>query len=71
MTRPDRACRRLAPGLPESAVRRIVGQADGIPLYAVETFRMLLDSGRLEPVEGGFQATGPLEKLDIPPTSTP
>ena len=58
----------MAPGLPESAVRRIVGQADGIPLYAVETFRMLLDSGRFEAVEGGFRMTGPLEKLDIPPT---
>ncbi len=58
----------MAPGLPDTAVRRIVGQADGIPLYAVETFRMLLDSGRLEAVDGGFRATGPLEKLDIPPT---
>ena len=58
----------MAPGLPEAAVRRIVGQADGIPLYAVETFRMLLDSGRLEAVEGGFRATGSLDKLDIPPT---
>ncbi|MET1232774.1 MAG: hypothetical protein ABWY52_08000, partial [Candidatus Limnocylindrales bacterium] len=38
------------------------------PLYAVETFRMLLDSGRLEAVEGGFRATGSLDKLDIPPT---
>ncbi len=58
----------MAPGLPEAAMRRIVNQADGIPLYAVETFRMLLDSGRLEAVEGGFQATGSLDKLDIPAT---
>ena len=58
----------MAPGLPEVAVQRIVSQADGIPLYAVETFRMLLDSGRLEVVEGGFRATGSLDKLDIPPT---
>ncbi|MET1232675.1 MAG: adenylate/guanylate cyclase domain-containing protein, partial [Candidatus Limnocylindrales bacterium] len=58
----------MAPGLPDAAVRRIVGQADGIPLYAVETFRMLLDSGRLEAVEGGIRATGSLDKLDIPPT---
>jgi tetratricopeptide (TPR) repeat protein len=58
----------MAPGLPEAAVRRVVSQADGIPLYAVETFRMLLDSGRLEVVEGGFRATGSLDKLDIPPT---
>ena len=37
----------LVPGLPESAVRAIVARADGIPLYAVETVRMLLAEGRL------------------------
>jgi class 3 adenylate cyclase/tetratricopeptide (TPR) repeat protein len=58
----------MAPGLPESAVRRIVEQADGVPLYAVETFRMLVDSGRLEATEGGFRPTGSLERLEIPAT---
>ena len=38
----------LVPGLPEAAVRPIVARADGIPLYAVETVRMLLAEGRLE-----------------------
>ena len=37
----------LVPGLPEAAVRAIVARADGIPLYAVETVRMLLAEGRL------------------------
>jgi len=32
----------LVPGLPEPAIRAIVSRADGIPLYAVETVRMLL-----------------------------
>jgi hypothetical protein len=58
----------MAPGLPDAAARRIVRQADGIPLYAVETFRMLLDSGRLEAIDGGFSPTGPLDRLEIPPT---
>ena len=31
----------LVPGLPEAAVQAIVARADGIPLYAVETVRML------------------------------
>ena len=35
----------LVPGLPESAVAAIVARADGIPLYAVETVRMLLAEG--------------------------
>ena len=43
----------LAPGLPEPAVRSIVARADGIPLYAVETVRMLVADGRLVEREGG------------------
>ena len=35
----------LVPGLPEAAVRAIVARADGIPLYAVETVRMLAGRG--------------------------
>ena len=37
----------LVPGLPEPAVRAIVARAEGIPLYAVETVRMLVAEGRL------------------------
>ncbi|MFI5254966.1 MAG: adenylate/guanylate cyclase domain-containing protein [Candidatus Limnocylindrales bacterium] len=58
----------MAPGLPDLVVRRIVEQADGVPLYAVETFRMLVDSGRLEAVEGGYRPSGSLERLEIPAT---
>jgi class 3 adenylate cyclase/tetratricopeptide (TPR) repeat protein len=35
-------------GLPEDAVERLVERAEGIPLYAVETVRMLADRGYLE-----------------------
>ena len=38
----------LVPDLPEAAARSIVQRADGIPLYAVETIRMLVADGRLE-----------------------
>ena len=37
----------LVPGLPQAARDAIVERADGIPLYAVETVRMLLAQGRL------------------------
>ena len=37
----------LVPGLPSPAMERIVARADGVPLYAVETVRMLLAQGRL------------------------
>ena len=36
----------LVPGLPAQAAAAIVARADGIPLYAVETVRMLLAQGR-------------------------
>jgi len=33
----------LVPGLPETLARRICARAEGVPLYAIETVRMLLD----------------------------
>ena len=44
------------PGLPAAALRSIVQRAEGIPLYAVETVRMLLDRELL--VADGRPATG-------------
>jgi class 3 adenylate cyclase/tetratricopeptide (TPR) repeat protein len=59
----------LAPGLPEAAVRSIVTRAEGIPLYAVETIRMLVADGRLiERPEGGYEPAGELGELAIPAT---
>ena len=56
----------LAPGLPDGAVERILERAEGIPLYAVETVRMLLADGRLA-VEGGVaRPTGDLTELSVP-----
>jgi len=64
----DALLRGLVPGLPDEAAGRIRERADGIPLYAVETVRMLLDRGLLEPGEGGYRATGDLSALDVPET---
>lgn len=62
---------RLIPGLSEGAVRSIVGRAEGIPLYAVETVRMLLAEGRLEATGSGTYAPlGDLTTLAIPETLT-
>ena len=41
----------LVPGLPDELRERILERAEGVPLYAVETVRMLLDRGLL--VRGG------------------
>ncbi|HEY7941086.1 MAG TPA: adenylate/guanylate cyclase domain-containing protein, partial [Candidatus Limnocylindrales bacterium] len=58
----------LVPGLPETAADAIVARADGIPLYAVETVRMLLARGLLAVVDGTYRPTGDLTKLDVPET---
>ena len=43
----DRAARRAGPGLPDAARAADPGPRRGVPLYAVETVRMLLDRGLL------------------------
>ncbi|HUQ43080.1 MAG TPA: adenylate/guanylate cyclase domain-containing protein [Candidatus Limnocylindria bacterium] len=76
---PDSAMRELldgvAPGLPAGMVTRILGRADGIPLYAVETIRMLAAKGllverggRLEPAPGAAGAELARADLEVPPT---
>jgi len=60
----------LVPGLPATAVDSIVARADGVPLYAVETVRMLLAQGRLVLDGGAFRPTGTLDDLAVPETLT-
>ena len=57
----------LVPGLPDTAIGTILGRADGIPLYAVETIRMLVADGRLvaDP-DGRYRPVGDLGSLDVP-----
>jgi len=58
----------FVPGLPRSAVDAILGRADGIPLYAVETVRALVADGRLEVSDGAYRPIGDLDRLTIPET---
>jgi class 3 adenylate cyclase/tetratricopeptide (TPR) repeat protein len=58
----------LVPGLPPEQMRRIVDRAEGVPLYAVETLRMLLDRGVLEAEGSHFALRGELPELTIPET---
>jgi class 3 adenylate cyclase/tetratricopeptide (TPR) repeat protein len=64
----DELLRGLVPGLPDETRARIREQAGGIPLYAVETVRMLLDRGLLEPAGSEYRLTGPVETLAVPET---
>ena len=58
----------LVDGLPSEARRRIVAQAEGIPLYALETVRALADRGVLVPDAGRLKAGGDLGEIEVPAT---
>jgi len=58
----------IAPGLPEQAVRGIVDRAEGVPLYAVETIRMLIDRGALVADGEQLALAGDLPPLEVPET---
>src|SRR5207237_4613745 len=58
----------LAPGLPPELRGRILDRAEGVPLYAVETVRMLIDRGLLVREENEYRPTGPVTDFDVPET---
>jgi class 3 adenylate cyclase/tetratricopeptide (TPR) repeat protein len=58
----------LVPGLPDELARRILARAEGVPLYAVETVRMLLDRGLLRQEGARYAVTGDVGDLDVPET---
>jgi class 3 adenylate cyclase len=60
--------RGLVPGLPEQASLAIIGRAEGIPLYAVETLRMLIDRGALQPDGDRYRLATQLPELIVPET---
>ena len=69
---PDEAMRELleglVPGLPEELAAQVRARAEGMPLYAVETVRMLLDRGLLTQEGSRYQVAGDVGELDVPET---
>ena len=53
----------LVPGMPQAARAKITAQAQGIPLFAVETVRSLVDRDVVQPVEGVYRLTGEVGQL--------
>jgi predicted ATPase/class 3 adenylate cyclase len=58
----------LVPGLPPELREQILARAEGVPLYAVETVRMLLDRGLLIQEGSVYRPVGPIETLEVPET---
>ena len=69
---PERAMRDLlaglVPGLPEELATRVLARAEGVPLYAMETVRMLFDRGLLVERDGAYAVAGEVGTLDVPET---
>jgi class 3 adenylate cyclase len=58
----------LVPGLPDEIRAQVLARAEGVPLYAVETVRMLIDRGALVQEGDVYRPVGPIESLDVPET---
>jgi class 3 adenylate cyclase/tetratricopeptide (TPR) repeat protein len=58
----------LVPGLPPDAREQILARAEGVPLYAVETIRMLLDRGLLVQEGPVYSPVGEIGSLEVPET---
>ena len=56
----------LVPGMPPGARSKVTGQAQGIPLFAVETVRALIDQDIVQPIEGVYRLTGDVGELAVP-----
>ena len=58
----------LVPGLPDDLCTQILARAEGVPLYAVETIRMLLDRELLVREGNFYRPAGQIETLEVPET---
>jgi class 3 adenylate cyclase/predicted ATPase len=56
----------LVPDLPPGAAAAIARQAEGVPLYAVETVRMLVDRDVIRPIDGVYRLVGDIGELRVP-----
>ncbi|HLX77819.1 MAG TPA: adenylate/guanylate cyclase domain-containing protein, partial [Acidimicrobiales bacterium] len=56
----------LVPGMTPEARAVITARAQGIPLFAVETIRSLIDAGLVQSEDGVYRLTGELSALAVP-----
>jgi class 3 adenylate cyclase/predicted ATPase len=62
----DRLVEALVPGMPGPARTAVTAQAQGIPLFAVETVRSLIDRDVVQPIEGVYRLVGDVGELAVP-----
>jgi class 3 adenylate cyclase len=62
----DRLVDALVPGMSPAARAAVTAQAQGIPLFAVETIRAMVDRDIVQPIEGVYRLVGDLGELAVP-----
>jgi class 3 adenylate cyclase/tetratricopeptide (TPR) repeat protein len=62
----DRLVDALVPAMPEAARAKVAGHAQGIPLFAVETIRSLIDRDIVQPSGGVYALVGDVGELAVP-----
>ncbi len=62
----DQLADALVPGMPATARAKITTQAQGIPLFAVETIRSLIDRDVVQPSEGVYRLVADVGELTVP-----
>ncbi|MGZ4132610.1 MAG: ATP-binding protein, partial [Actinomycetota bacterium] len=61
----DRMLRGMVPGISEDLLARIRERAEGVPLYAVETVRMLLDKGVVRRTDDGMELSPEAATIEL------
>jgi class 3 adenylate cyclase/predicted ATPase len=62
----DELVQALVPGMPGPARSAVTAHAQGIPLFAVETIRSLIDRDIVQPVDGVYRLVGKVGRLEVP-----
>jgi len=56
----------LVPGMPPASRAAVTAHAQGIPLFAVETVRSLIDRDIVQPIDGAYRLVGDIGQLQVP-----
>ena len=56
----------LVPGMPAAARTAVTGQAQGLPLFAIELVRSLVDRNVVQPIDGVYRLIGDIGELRVP-----
>ena len=56
----------LVPGMPAAARAAVTRQAQGLPLFAVEVIRSLIDRDVVQPIDGAYRLVSDIGELQVP-----